>query len=161
MSRPHLAPLSNRAVSLMLHVREISGGHHWPSTTHGKQPFVISSPTHAIADWIDSKRAVVDGVRVRSFSPRELRRTCTQLMQRRDVDNRLSDLLQRPSQAVVLSKHYRNNPEAALPEKRRAIDLFEHGSVVALGEIKEGGGNVLSMLRRKKKPLGPKSLGPS
>lgn len=31
------------------------------------------------------------------------------------------------------SKHYRNNPEAALPEKRRAMELFEHGLAVALG----------------------------
>lgn len=157
MSRPHLVPLSDRAISLMLRVREISGDHQWPWTTHGKQPFVISSPTHAIADWMDSKHAAVDGVRVPSFSPRDLRRTCTQLMQRRGIDDRLSDLLQAHGQTGVVSKHYRNNPEAALPEKRRAMDLFEHGLAVALGEIKEGGGNVLSMSRRKKKAAGPKS----
>ncbi|NER58947.1 tyrosine-type recombinase/integrase [Pseudomonas sp. MAFF212428] len=133
MSRPHLVPLSDRAVSLMRRVQEISGDHQWPWTTHGKQPFVISSPTHAIADWMDSKHAAVDGVRVPSFSPRDLRRTCTQLMQRRGVDDRLSDLLQAHGQTGVVSKHYRNNPEAALPEKRRA------------------------MSRRKKKTAGPKS----
>lgn len=157
MSRPHLVPLSDRAISLMLRVREISGDHQWPWTTHGKQPFVISSPTHAIADWMDSKHAVVDGVSVPPFSPRDLRRTCTQLMQRRGIDDRLSDLLQAHGQTGVVSKHYRNNPEAALPEKRRAMDLFEHGLAVALGEVKENGGNVLAMSRRKKKAAGPKS----
>lgn len=157
MSRPHLVPLSDRAVSLMRRVQEISGDHQWPWTTHGKQPFVISSPTHAIADWMDSKHAAIDGVRVPSFSPRDLRRTCTQLMQRRGVDDRLSDLLQAHGQTGVVSKHYRNNPEAALPEKRRAMELFEHGLAVALGEVKESSGNVLAMSRRKKKAAGPKS----
>lgn len=157
MSRPHLVPLSDRAVSLMRRVQEISGDHQWPWTTHGKQPFVISSPTHAIADWMDSRHAAVDGVRVPSFSPRDLRRTCTQLMQRRGVDDRLSDLLQAHGQTGVVSKHYRNNPEAALPEKRRAMELFEHGLAVALGEVKESSGNVLAMSRRKKKTAGPKS----
>lgn len=156
MSRPHLVPLSDRAISIMRRVLEISGDHQWPWTTHGKQPFVISSPTHAIADWMDSKHAVVDGVRMSSFSPRDLRRTCTQLMQRCGVDDRLSDLLQAHGQTGVVSKHYRNNAEAALPEKRRALEQFELGLAVALGELKAKDGNVLPMSRRIRKNARPK-----
>jgi integrase len=131
-------------------VREINGDHPWPWTTHGKQPFVISSPTHAVADWLDSKHALIAGAKIPTFSPRDLRRTCTQLMQKHGVDDRLSDLLQAHGQTGVVSRHYRNNPEAALPEKRKAIELFDRALAKALGEVTDTG-NVLSILRRKKK----------
>jgi integrase len=156
MSRPHLVPLSDRAIAIIRRVQEINGEHPWPWTTHGKQPFVISSPTHAVADWLDSKHTVSDGAKIPAFSPRDLRRTCTQLMQKHGVDDRLSDLLQAHGQTGVVSRHYRNNPEAALPEKRRAIELFERALGKALGEVKEPG-NVLPMSRRKKKIADPKS----
>lgn len=150
MSRPHLVPLSARAVAIMRKVQNINGDHPWPWTTHGKQPFVISSPTHAIADWLDSKHALIDGIKLPAFSPRDLRRTCTQLMQKHGVDDRLSDLLQAHGQTGVVSRHYRNNPEAALPEKRRAIELFDRALGNALGEGKEAG-KLITLPRRKKK----------
>lgn len=156
MSRPHLVPLSDRAIAIMRQVQNINGDHPWPWTTHGKQPFVISSPTHAIADWLDSEHALIDGAGVPAFSPRDLRRTCTQLMQKHGVDDRLSDLLQAHGQTGVVSKHYRNNPEAALPEKRRAIDLFDRALGSALGEDKKVG-KVIAMARRKKKLPDPMS----
>lgn len=134
MSRPHLVPLSARAVEIMARVKLVNGEHVWPWTTHGKQPFVISSPTHAVADWLDSVHATIDGQKIPSFSPRDLRRTCTQLMQKHGVDDRLSDLLQAHGQTGVVASHYRNNPEAALPEKKRAIDLFDAALAFALGE---------------------------
>jgi hypothetical protein len=71
-------------------------------------------------------------------------------MQKHGVDDRLSDLLQAHGQTGVVSKHYRNNPEAALPEKRRAIELFDQALAKALGEAKDAG-NVLSISRQKKK----------
>lgn len=125
MSRPHLVPLTARAIDLMNRVKEINGVHPWPWTTHGKQPFVISSPTHAIADWVDSNHAVIDGEKVPGFSPRDLRRTCSQLMQRHGVSDVDSDLLQSHGQTGVVGLHYRNNPQAYLPEKWRAARLFE------------------------------------
>jgi integrase len=134
MGRPHLVPLTSRALAIMERVKAINGNHPWPWTTHGKQPFVISSPTHAVADWLDSKHAIIDGQRVGGFSPRDLRRTCTQLMQKYGIDDRLSDLLQAHGQTGVVAAHYRNNPEAALPEKRRAIGLFDQALARALGE---------------------------
>ena len=150
MSRPHLVPLTERAIELMRRVQKINGDHLWPWTTHGKQPFVITSPTHAVADWLDSVHAIFEGQEVPAFSPRDLRRTCTQLMQKHGVDDRLSDLLQAHGQTGVVSKHYRNNPEAALPEKRRAIELFDRALGNALGEGKEAG-KVITLPRRKKK----------
>lgn len=117
MSRPHLVPLTKRAVAILERVREINGCHAWPWTTTGKQHIVVSSPRHAIADWLTSEHAIMDGEQTPSFSPRDLRRTCSQLMQRHGISDQLSDLLQAHGQTGVANLHYRNNPEAALPEK--------------------------------------------
>lgn len=134
MSRPHLVPLSPRAVAILERVREINGCHPWPWTTTGKQHIVVSSPRHAIADWLQSGHAVIDGKQIPNFSPRDLRRTCAQIMQRHGVSDQLSDLLQAHGQTGVANLHYRNNPEAALPEKQRAIGLFEQALEKVLGE---------------------------
>lgn len=148
MSRPHLVPLTARAVELMNRVKEINGDHRWPWTTHGKQPFVISSPTHAVVDWLDSEHAVIDGQKVPNFSPRDLRRTCTQLMQKHGIDDRLSDLLQAHGQTGVVAMHYRNNPESALPEKWRAIELFDRALGKVLGEAGQQVGNVVLLAKK-------------
>lgn len=147
MSRPHLVPLSPRAVAILERVREINGCHPWPWTTTGKQHIVVSSPRHAIADWLQSEHAVIDGKQTPSFSPRDLRRTCAQLMQKHGVSDQLSDLLQAHGQTGVANLHYRNNPEAALPEKQRAIELFERALTKVLGEGQAD--NVVKLSRRK------------
>jgi integrase len=134
MSRPHLVPLTERAVAILERVKDINGCHPWPWTTTGKQHIVVSSPRHAIADWLKSEHAVIDGKQTPSFSPRDLRRTCAQLMQRYGISDQLSDLLQAHGQTGVANLHYRNNPEAALPEKHRAIELFEHALAKVLGK---------------------------
>jgi integrase len=144
-SRVHLVPLTPRAIQIIEQVRVINGGFAWPWTTNGKQHIVISSPTHAVADWLGSTHAVIEQQQVPSFSPRDLRRTCTQLMQKHGVDDRLSDLLQAHGQTGVVASHYRNNPEAALPEKRRAVELFDGALALVLGEVKGRAKNV-SML---------------
>ncbi|SEJ57151.1 Integrase [Azotobacter beijerinckii] len=145
--RPHLVPLSPRAVEILERVRAINGCHPWPWTTTGKQHIVVSSPRHAVADWLASDHAGIDGRRITSFSPRDLRRTCAQLMQKHGVNDSLSDLLQAHGQTGVVSKHYRNNPEAALPEKRRAIELFDRALAMVLGEAGEQADNVVLLSR--------------
>ncbi|AYC34699.1 integrase [Pseudomonas cavernae] len=147
MSRPHLVPLTERAVTILERVREINGCHPWPWTTTGKQHIVVSSPRHAIADWLKSEHAVIDGKQTPSFSPRDLRRTCAQLMQRHGVSDQLSDLLQAHGQTGVANLHYRNNPEAALPEKQRAIELLERALAKVLGE--EQADNVVLLSKRR------------
>lgn len=149
MSRPHLVPLTDRAIEILERVRQINGCHIWPWTTHGKQPFVISSPTHAVADWLSSEHASIDSQPFPRFSPRDLRRTCTQLMQKHGIDDRLSDLVQAHGQTGVVASHYRNNPEAALPEKRRAIEQFDQALAKVLGEKANSEINVVSLHHRK------------
>ncbi|WP_460155427.1 tyrosine-type recombinase/integrase [Pseudomonas sp. S2_H10] len=148
MSRPHLVPLTERAVAILERVKDINGCHPWPWTTTGKQHIVVSSPRHAIADWLKSEHAVIDGKQTSSFSPRDLRRTCAQLMQRHGISDQLSDLLQAHGQTGVANLHYRNNPEAALPEKRRAIELFERALAKVLRERQTA--NVVPLSRKRK-----------
>lgn len=148
--RPHLVPLTPRAVEILERVREINGCHPWPWTTTGKQHIVVSSPRHAVADWLISSHAIIDERQTPSFSPRDLRRTCAQLMQRHGVSDSLSDLLQAHGQTGVVGRHYRNNPEAALPEKRRAIELFDRALATVLGDVVEQGGNVVLLAKGKR-----------
>lgn len=150
MSRPHLVPLTERAVAILERVREINGCHPWPWTTTGKQHIVVSSPRHAIADWLKSEHAIIEGKQTPIFTPRDLRRTCAQLMQRHGVSNQLSDLLQAHGQTGVANLHYRNNPEAALPEKRRAIELFDRALEMVLGEVMEQADNVVLLTKSGK-----------
>ncbi|AJE23153.1 tyrosine-type recombinase/integrase [Azotobacter chroococcum] len=147
--RPHLVPLSPRAVEILERVRAVNGCHPWPWTTTGKQHIVVSSPRHAVADWLASDHAGIDGKRITTFSPRDLRRTCAQLMQKHGVSDSLSDLLQAHGQTGVVGRHYRNNPEAALPEKRRAIELFDRALAMVLGEVVEQADNVVKLEKKK------------
>lgn len=132
--REHLVPLTDRALAILAEVHRVNGNSAWPWTTTGKKPITVTSPVHAVADWLRSKHAAINEQRIPHFTPRDLRRTCTQLMQRHGVDDRLSDLLQSHGQTGVVGQHYRNSPEAYLPEKRRAIDAFEG----ALSEVLAG-----------------------
>ncbi|EKP5708738.1 integrase [Pseudomonas aeruginosa] len=125
VKRIHLVPLSDQAVGILQDVFEITGGFDWPWTTRGKAPFVVTSFTHAIADWCRSEHAMLNGTRVPRFTPRDLRRTCTQLMQRHGVPDEQSDLLQSHGQSGVVGRHYRNSPEAYLPMKVQAMEAFD------------------------------------
>lgn len=125
VKRVHLVPLTDRAMDILEEVFEISSGYDWPWTTRGKAPFVVTSFTHAITDWCRSEHAMLNGVRVPRFTPRDLRRTCAQLMQRHGVPDEQSDILQSHGQSGVVGRHYRNSPEAYLPMKTQAMEAFE------------------------------------
>lgn len=125
MSRPHLVPLTSRALETLETAITLNSVYPWPWTTTGKQHLSISTPTNAIQKWLRSEHAIVDGQKIPPFTARDLRRTCTQIMQRHGISDSSSDLLQAHGQTGVANRHYRNNPEAALPEKRRAINEFD------------------------------------
>ena len=125
MGRLHMVPLTERALTILEPIRLFNGSFEWPWTTTGNQHVSISTPTHAITKWLKSDRSVVNSKQVPPFTARDLRRTCAQIMQRHGISDSASDLLQAHGQTGVVSRHYRNNPEAALPEKWRAINSFD------------------------------------
>ncbi|MDV7210787.1 tyrosine-type recombinase/integrase [Azotobacter beijerinckii] len=129
----NMIPLSERAIEILAEVDHINGGHLLPWTGSGRAPFTIPSMSHAIDRWLASKHAVLDGGRVPNFSPRDLRRTCAQLMQRAGVDDTLSDLLQNHGVGGLVARHYRNDPAAALPKKWQALAAFDLALAGVLG----------------------------
>jgi hypothetical protein len=54
-------------------------------------------------------------------------------------------LLLSHGQTGVVASHYRNNPKAALPEKRRAVELFDGALALVLGEVKGRAKNVFML----------------
>lgn len=125
VKRVHLVPLTERAIEILLDVHAHNDEYDWPWTAYGRAPFIVTSFGHAIADWCRSEHAMLDGNRIERFTPRDLRRTCAQLMQRHGIPDEQSDLLQSHGQTGVVGKHYRNNPEAYLPAKLETMKAFE------------------------------------
>jgi len=123
--RVHLIPLSERAIEILEEVAPLTGAREYIWTTTGKKPIATTSPSHAVRDWLDSKHGKIGDEQIPHFTPRDLRRTCAQLMQRHGVEDRLSDILQSHGQTGVVGEHYRNNPEAYLPAKRQALEAFD------------------------------------
>lgn len=134
VARIHLVPLTDRAINLLLQAKKINPGATYPWANNMSTRFEIASPNRAVSRWLKSKHGICDGKRIEPFTPRDFRRTCTQIMQRNGIKDSLSDLLQSHGQTGVVAVHYRNSPEAYLPEKRLAAELFEK----ALSQILEG-----------------------
>ncbi|PKM30246.1 MAG: integrase [Gammaproteobacteria bacterium HGW-Gammaproteobacteria-11] len=127
-ARVHLIPLTDRAIEIMLRVKEITGHHPWPWSFTSQAPINISTPRNAVIRFCDDKDASINketGERVQPFTPRDLRRTAKQIMQRAGIEPYLRDLLQDHNQGGIANKHYANNPDAAMPDKWRAINAYD------------------------------------
>lgn len=127
-SRVHLIPLTDRSLRILEEVRTINGQHPWPWTFTGNKPIAISTPRNAALRFCEDDAAIMNKAtkrRVAMFTPRDLRRTAKQIMQRAGVEPYLRDLLQDHNQGGVANRHYANNPDAALPDKWRAMNVYE------------------------------------
>lgn len=120
--RVHLVPLSDLALDILKDVSVLNGRYEWPWTTTGKMPIAVTTPVHSIEKWLahDTGRSM----NIPKFTPRDLRRTCAQIMQRIGVDDRASDLLQSHGVAGVVAVHYRNDAASYLPAKQTALEAF-------------------------------------
>jgi len=133
--RVHLVPLSDRALRILDEVRALQPKDAvYPWSVHGQRPIHPSSVSHAISEWRDTEHAQLDDHPIPKFTPRDIRRTCTQFMQRNGIKDFESDALQSHGQTGVVGKHYRNNPEAKLPEMRLTMEAFD----LALGRLLGG-----------------------
>lgn len=135
IERLHYVPLTDTALQILKEVRAMQPeGALYPWSVDGKTPIHSASLSHAIKDWLGSPHARLGSKKIKKFTPRDLRRTCTQFMQRNGIKDPDSDLLQSHGQTGVVAKHYRNNPEAKLPEMRRTMAAFNK----ALGKMLTG-----------------------
>ena len=78
-----------------------------------------------MSEWLATDHAKMNGQPIPKFSPRDIRRTCTQFMQRNGIKDFDSDALQSHGQTGVVVTHYRNNPEAKLPQMRPTMEAFD------------------------------------
>jgi integrase len=139
--RAHLVPMTSRMAGILKAVRNSSdhakesrpastkdaakSASNYPWANSKGEPIRVDAPAKAIRHWLASEHAFIDGVPIAPFMPRDLRRTCTQLMQAAGVPDIEADRLQSHGVAGVVRAHYRNNPEPYLPEKKRALDKFD------------------------------------
>ncbi len=133
--RAHFVPLSNRALQVLEQVRALqSPGAVYPWSVGGQKPIHASSLSHAVSEWFATDHAKMNGQPIPKFSPRDIRRTCTQFMQRNGIKDFESDALQSHGQTGVVVTHYRNNPEAKLPQMRPTMEAFD----AALSRLLDG-----------------------
>lgn len=134
VKREHHVPLSDRAKQIIASVREVTEGHTHPFSASKDKSFIPESFSQATKRWLASEYAVIDGERIEHFTPRDLRRTLTQLMQKYGVSNSASDELQSHGVTGVVSNHYRNDPKASIPSKEITIAAVERIISGVLGE---------------------------
>lgn len=124
--RAHFVPLSRRALQVLEQVRALQPpGAVYPWSVGGQKPIHASSLSHAVSEWLATNHAKMNGQPIPKFSPRDIRRTCTQFMQRNGIKDFDSDALQSHGQTGVVVTHYRNNPEAKLPQMRPTMEAFD------------------------------------
>ena len=137
--RVHLVPLTDRANKILQEVRPFTGGYEWPFSHAGKCPISIQSLKNVTRRFLGS----IHGNGIHSFTIRDLRRTCKQLMTRAKMPREQRNLLQNHGFSGVDSKHYDNDPTAHLPAKQEAIQRYERALNNVLSG--KGGGNVIPL----------------
>ncbi|MGN4934070.1 tyrosine-type recombinase/integrase [Aeromonas rivipollensis] len=116
--RPHLIPLTDSALRV-LREQQAATAHSpfiFAHATKPNDPMPMASLSQAIDRY--RKRSEIE-----HFIPRDFRRTCKTLMGELGISKDLRDRLQNHALNDVSSKHY--DRYEYLPEKRRALDLWE------------------------------------
>lgn len=139
--RKHIIPLTKSAMKLIDRLKVITSGFEYPFSSEGTKPFRASSFSHATSEWLRSKNGNIDGTKVNHFTPRDLRRTCTQLIKRMGIDQGQSDALQSHGLNGVVMEHYLNNPELFVSDKIAALKTYERRlNKILNGKVSGGGG---------------------
>lgn len=130
--RVHLVPMSTRMVKILKELERLTGNHAFPWSTSERGHIDIASPAGAVRYWLQSEHAVLDGKRIPPFTPRDLRRTATQLMKAAGVPDTFADRLQSHGLTDVVSRHYRADPTLYVREKLAALKALDKALEVTL-----------------------------
>ena len=132
--RPHIVPLTDSALLILERQKLLSLDSEFifPHRFNDR-PMRTDSLAQSISRYREATPAV------RSFVPRDIRRTCKTLMGELGVSKEIRDRLQNHALNDVSSKHY--DRYEYLPEKRRALETWEcrlndsmNNNVIILGE---------------------------
>jgi integrase len=130
--RPHLIPLTDSAIAILANQQADSASDFiFPHRFDAEQHINLDSLSKAISRYRDKSD-------IRSFIPRDIRRTCKTLMGELGISKSIRDRLQNHALQDVSSKHY--DRYEYMPEKLRALESWEQSlnsiavnNVIALG----------------------------
>lgn len=125
VERVHVIPITNRMRKILGEVKVVTGTHIHPFSYYPDQAFYMSAYSRAVKRWLESPYGILKGKPIEPFTPRDLRRTMAQLMQRIKIDQFDSNELQSHGVSGVVSKHYLNDPLNSLPRKSDTLDRLE------------------------------------
>lgn len=134
IARAHFVPHTPRTQAILAELEQVTGQHSHPFSSRVDKPFDVASYSRAVKRWLKTDYAVIDGERIPDFTPRDLRRTMTQLMKREGVPDSASNEIQSHGLTGVVERHYNNDPAASLPSKQRTIKQVERILCRVLGE---------------------------
>lgn len=123
--RLHYVPLTGRSTAILRAVADVTANHSHPFSRLHDKHFHVSAFSWAVKKWLKSEHAFIDGQPIEPFTPRDLRRTMAQLMQKHGINNDASDELQSHGMNGLVARHYRNNPEASIPSKARTMQAVD------------------------------------
>ncbi|HGP4250367.1 TPA: tyrosine-type recombinase/integrase [Pseudomonas aeruginosa] len=124
-ARRHILPLTRSALIIVKKLQAVSDGFIYPFSNFGDKPFDKCSFSHAVKTWVESDNGLLGGVRIESFTPRDIRRTCTQLIKRMGIEQKNSDILQSHGMTGVVMDHYLNDPALFVNDKKTALVVYE------------------------------------
>jgi len=130
--RPHLIPLTDSAMAILANQQANSTNNFmFPHRFSEEQHINLDSLSKAISRYRNKSK-------IRSFIPRDIRRTCKTLMGELGISKSIRDRLQNHALQDVSSKHY--DRYEYMPEKLRALEVWERelnnvavDNVIALG----------------------------
>jgi integrase len=134
--RSHLIPLTDSAITILKLQQEIT---HERNESSFIFPHRFDLEQHIRLDSLSqSITRYRDATEIRSFIPRDIRRTCKTLMGELGISKSIRDRLQNHALQDVSSKHY--DRYEYMPEKRIALESWERqlnnaavSNVIALG----------------------------
>ena len=115
--RPHLIPLTDTAINILTKQKANSGdGFIFPHRLSEERHINLESLSRAVNRYCEKSK-------IRSFIPRDIRRTCKTLMGELGISKSIRDRLQNHALQDVSSKHY--DRYEYMPEKLRALEVWE------------------------------------
>lgn len=147
--RLHYVPLTGRSTGILQAVADVTASHSHPFSRLHDKHFHVSAFSWAVKKWLKSEHAFIDGQPIEPFTPRDLRRTLAQLMQKHGISNDASDELQSHGMNGLVARHYRNNPEASMPSKARTMQAVDSILCRVVDGKEPGATNVVQMHNKK------------
>jgi integrase len=115
--RPHLIPLTDSAINILTKQKtDSSNGFIFPHRLSEERHINLDSLSKAVSRYCENSE-------IRSFIPRDIRRTCKTLMGELGISKSIRDRLQNHALQDVSSKHY--DRYEYMPEKFRALEVWE------------------------------------